>query len=62
MLKEGSCEKSAFDKHKALALVKQLGATEEQIASLHYTFQASTGLRVSGGGAKPRTKRSKAAA
>ncbi len=62
VLKEGSCEKTGFDKHKALALVKQLGATDAQVAALNYTFTASTGLRVSGGGAKPRTKRSKAAA
>ncbi len=61
VLREGSCEKTGFDKHKALALVKQLGATPEQVAALNYTFTASTGLRVSGGGAKPRTKRSKAA-
>lgn len=61
VLREGQCETSAFDKHKALALCKQLGATDEQIASLTYTFQKSTGLRVTGGTAKPRTKRSKAA-
>ena len=61
VLREGHCEKNGFDKFKALALCKQLGATEEQIASLNYTFEASTGLRVSGGAAKPRAKRSKAA-
>lgn len=61
VLREGHCETPAFDKHKALALIKQLGATPEQIASLHYTFEKSTGLRVTGGAAKPRTKRGKAA-
>jgi len=61
VLREGECEKSAFDKHKALALCKQLGATPEQIASLNYTFKASTGLRVSGGNTKPRARRGKAA-
>ena len=61
VLKEGKCEKTGFDKHLAMALVKQLGATPEQIASLSYKFETSTGLRVSGGSAKPRTKRSRAA-
>ncbi len=61
VLKDGTCDTTGFDQAKALALVKQLGATPEQIASLHYTFERGTGLRVSGGGAKPRTKRSKAA-
>jgi hypothetical protein len=61
VLREGTYEQSAFDKHKALALVRQLGATEEQIASLHYTFKKSTGLRVSGGPGPPRKRRTKAA-
>jgi hypothetical protein len=60
-LREGKCQKAAFDKHKALALCKQLGATEAQLASLNYTFESSTGLRVVGEGTKPRTKRTKAA-
>jgi hypothetical protein len=61
ILREGRCQKSTVDKHKALALCKQLGATEAQIASLTYTFETSSGLRVVGGGTKPRTKRTKAA-
>ena len=61
VLKETTATVQAFDKHKALALCKQLGATDEQIASLHYSFEKSNGLRVSGGGTKPRTRRSKAA-
>jgi hypothetical protein len=60
-LKETRASVEAFDKHKAIALCKQLGATEEQVGSLFYTFEKSNGLRVSGGGAKPRTKRSRAA-
>lgn len=58
VLKEGSCDSTGFDKTKALALCRQLGATDAQIESLNYTYQKSTGLRVSGGGAKPRAKRS----
>jgi hypothetical protein len=61
VLREGTYEQSAFDKRKAIALVRQLGATEEQIASLHYTFKKSTGLRVSGGPGPPRKRRTKAA-
>lgn len=60
-LKETRATVEAFDKHKALALCRQLGATDEQVASLHYTFEKSNGLRVSGGNTKPRAKRSKAA-
>jgi hypothetical protein len=58
-LKETRATIEAFDKHKALALIRQLGATEAQVASLHYSFEKSNGLRVSGGGTKPRAKRSK---
>lgn len=52
VIKETRATVPAFDKHKALALCKQLGATDEQIASLHYTFEKSNGLRVSGGASK----------
>lgn len=52
VLKETRATISAFDKHKALALCKQLGASEAQIASLNYTFEKSNGLRVSGGTTK----------
>lgn len=61
VLRETKATITAFDKHKALALCKQLGATPEQIAALNYTFEKSNGLRVSGGPAKPRTKRTRAA-
>ncbi len=60
VLRETKATITAFDKHKALALCKQLGATPEQIAALNYTFEKSNGLRVSGGSAKPRTKRTRA--
>jgi hypothetical protein len=61
VLKETRASIEAFDKTKALALCKQLGATDEQLGSLYYTFSKSQGLRVSGGASKPRTKKSKAA-
>jgi len=60
VLREGHCRSAGFDKHKALALCTQLGATPAQIASLTSDFSKSTGLRVTGGTAKPRTHRSKA--
>lgn len=60
ILRETKAEITAFDKHKALALCKQLGATEAQLAALTYTFDKSNGLRISGGDAKPRTRRGKA--
>lgn len=60
VLRETKATITAFDKRKALALCKQLGATPEQIAALNYTFEKSNGLRVSGGSAKPRTKRTRA--
>jgi hypothetical protein len=49
VLKEIRATQKAFDKDKALVLCKQLGATDEQIASLTYTFNKSNGLRVSKG-------------
>jgi hypothetical protein len=61
VLKETRATIEAFDKHKAQALLKELGATDEQIGGCFYTFEKSNGLRVSGGATKPRTKRSKAA-
>lgn len=57
VLRETHAEIKAFDKHKALALCKQLGATEEQMAALWYTFEKSNGLRISGGSAKPRKRK-----
>lgn len=61
VLRETKATIEAFDKHKAQALLKELGATDEQLGGCFYTFEKSNGLRVSGGATKPRTKRSKAA-
>ena len=61
VLRETTSTIEAFDKTKALALLKQLGATEEQLGGCWYSFTRSNGLRVNGGGTKPRTKRSRAA-
>jgi hypothetical protein len=61
VLKETRANIEAFDKTKAIALCKQLGATDEQLGSLYYTFSKSQGLRVSGGATKPRAKKSRAA-
>lgn len=58
ILKEGSCKSSGFSKEKAIELCKELGATDEQLGGLYYQYEKSTGLRVSGGASKPRTKRS----
>lgn len=57
VLRETKATVQAFDKHKVIALCKQLGATDEQIASLYYTFEKSNGLRVSGGSTRPRTRK-----
>lgn len=61
VLRETRATIEAFDKHKAMALCKQLGATDEQIGSCFYTFEKSNGLRVSGGHTKPRARRGRAA-
>ncbi len=60
VLKETTARVEALDKHRALALLKQLGATDEQLGGLYYTFEKSNGLRVSKGSTKPR-RRTKAA-
>lgn len=57
VLRETKATVEAFDKAKAVALCKQLGATDEQIRSLYYTFEKSNGLRVSGGSTRPRTRK-----
>lgn len=61
VLKETFHNASSFSKDKALALCKELGATDEQIALTYFSYEKSNGLRVSGGAAKPRTKRTKKA-
>ena len=57
VLRETHADIKAFDKHKAIALCKQLGATEAQLEALWYTFSKSNGLRVSGSSAKPRKRK-----
>ena len=61
VLRETKATIEGFDKHKAIALLKELGATDEQLGGCFYQFEKSNGLRVSGGATKPRTRRSKAA-
>lgn len=61
VLRETKANIEALDKSRALALCRELGATDEQLGGLYYTFEKSNGLRVTGGGAKPRTRRGKAA-
>lgn len=62
-LREGECTRTGKDFDKAVALAVQLGATPEQIASLTYQYQSSTGLCVSGGPGntkKPRQRKKQA--
>jgi len=53
-----------FSQETAISLLRELGATDQQIADLEVDapFERSQGLRVYGGAAKPRAKRSKVAA
>jgi hypothetical protein len=62
-LMETTREMPRFDKNKALALLKQLGATPAQVDALTYKWTESAGLKVVGGAAKskPRSRRTKAA-
>lgn len=57
VLAEGSRQMSRFDKARALGLLREKGATEEEIERLSVMVTESSGLRVSGGAAKPRKKR-----
>lgn len=54
---------TTFSRETAESLLRELGASEQQIADLERPtpYQRSQGLRVYGGAAKPRAKRSKAA-
>jgi hypothetical protein len=61
ILKESTRKMRRFDRYKAEALCKQLGATDAQLESLYYDNVESGGLRVSGGATKPRARRSRAA-
>lgn len=58
---EGSRSVERFDKAAALGLLRDLGATEEQIAACSRTSVESAGLRITGGAAKPRRSRKVAA-
>lgn len=59
VLREGTRNMPRFQKDVAVALLRELGATEEQIAGLTRSMVESSGLRVQT--AKPRAKRGKAA-
>lgn len=61
-LREGSRKVERFDARAAQALLRELGATDEQLAGLYYQAEESAGLRVTGGASKPARKRGKAAA
>ena len=61
VLRETKATITAFDKRKALALCKQLGATPEQIAALNYVREEQRAARLWRVPAKPRTKRTRAA-
>lgn len=56
-LREGHRDMSRFDKGKAMALARELGATEEQIESCTYSVTESAGLRITGGASKPRKRK-----
>lgn len=60
---ESTRDMPRFDKNKALVLLKQLGATDAQLAALTYVWKESAGLKIVGGpaAAKPKRTRSKAA-
>lgn len=61
-LTETTRQMPRFDRHKATALLRQLGATDAQIAACTYVFEESAGLRVVGGKAAPkRARKGKAA-
>ncbi len=58
VLRETVATATTLDKAMALSLLRELGATEQQIEGLNRSFQRSNGLRVTKpGGAKPRRKK-----
>lgn len=59
VLREAQATIETLDKNRAIALCKELGATDEQLGGLYYTFTKSNGLRVSGGTTKARPRRKK---
>ncbi len=54
---EGSRTMSRFDKSRAIGLLREKGATEEEIEACSQSVVESSGLRVTGGAAKPRKRR-----
>lgn len=58
VLRETTATIRAFDKHKAIALLRQLGATQEQEEACWYEFSKGNGLRIVGGD-KPKAKRAR---
>ncbi len=54
---EGTRNMERFDKAAALSLLRAKGATEEEIEACSRSVVESSGLRVSGGAAKPRKRR-----
>lgn len=61
-LREGSRKVERFKQAQAVTLLRELGATDEQLASLWYEAEESSGLRVTGGASKPARKRGRKAA
>lgn len=57
VMAEGSRTMERFDKAAALGLLRAKGATEEEIEACSRSVVESSGLRISGGAAKPRKKR-----
>lgn len=58
VLRETSATVQALDKARTLSMLRELGATDQQIDGLYYSFTKSNGLRVSKpGGAKPRKRK-----
>lgn len=57
VLAEGSRNMPRFDKDRAVALMRALGATDEQLEGLTRTVVESGGLRVSGGKSLPRKRK-----
>lgn len=57
VLAEGTRNMERFDKARALGLLREKGATEEEIEACSRSVVESSGLRVSGPSAKPRKRR-----
>lgn len=57
VMAEGTRNMERFDKAAALSLLRAKGATEQEIEACSRSVVESSGLRISGGAAKPRKKR-----